>query len=91
MEEPPTDEKVENDISDDDVKGTEKDHGRCEVATIGFPVIGTGRTKRRQYHAIVHDFVPVFARHNAEQHDDTPGCATEIRLPLQAQSKQCQR
>lgn len=77
-----TDKKVEHDVSDDNVEGAEKDHRGCEIAAIRFPIISARCAKRRQHHAVVHDFIPVFARHDTEQHDDASRRAAKVGLPL---------
>lgn len=80
---PPTDKEVENDVRDDNVEGAEKDHGSREIAAIRFPVICARCAKRRQHHAVVHDFIPILSRDNTEQHDDAPRRTAKVSLPLQ--------
>ena len=79
-----TDEKIQNDVRDDNVERTKENHGRGETATIGFPIIGSRGAEWRQQHAVVHDFIPIFSSYDPEQNHDTSRSAAEIGLPTTA-------
>lgn len=73
-----TDKKVQHDIRDDDVECAEINQTRREISTIGFPKVGTRCAIWRLNHAIVHNFVPIFAGNDPKQHGDTRDWSAKV-------------
>ena len=75
-----SDEKIENDVGNDDVERAEVENRRRRVATVTLPVGPAACTSWWNDHTVVHDLVPVLARDDTHQKDDGVGHVLEIGM-----------
>ena len=75
-----SDEKIKDDVGNDDVERAEVKNRCCRVATVALPVGSAACTPRWHDHAVVHDLVPIFARDNTHEKDDRIGHVLEIGM-----------
>ena len=75
-----SDEKIQNDIGDDDVERTEVKNRSSRVAAITFPIGSTTRTSRRNDHTVVHNFIPVFTCDDAHQKNNRTRHCFEVGM-----------
>lgn len=76
-----TNKKVQYDVRDDDVERAEVNQAGGEVSAVGRPEVRPRRAVRRLDHAVVHDFVPIFAGDDPEQHRHARDRRAEVRAP----------
>lgn len=41
------------------------------------------------YHAVMHDFIPIFSRHNTKKNSDSLACCGEIGMPVNRETEKC--
>lgn len=74
----PTDKKIQNNVCNYNVEGAEVDKAGGEIPTVRFPIVGSRCTVGRLNHTVMHDFVPVLAGYDTEQHCHSSHWCAEI-------------
>ena len=73
-------EKIQHDVSDDDVERAEVEQRSGRVAAVTLPVGCTTCTSRWDHHAVMHDLIPILAGDDTHEKNNGVGHRLEIRM-----------
>lgn len=77
-----THEKIQHNVCNDHVESAEVYKGGGEVAAVSLPVVVSRGAVGWSHHAVMHDLVPVFSRHDAKQHRHAVDRRIEVGPPF---------
>jgi hypothetical protein len=80
-------EKIEKNVSDYDVERGKVDKSGRVIAAVRLPVVVSLGAIGRRNHTIVHDLVPILARHNPEQENKGIGRRTKVSMTSQIMTR----